>query len=166
MDAERRAELIVRRQTMNAARRERAWRQWFEPALGAIEAAGTPHRFLRWDEEPGWQPGWIPHGYSSMPWSRLPLTIDVQLPPGEGAARAAELVRVAIAERAAPDAELRIMQDSMSLMLRRDDLFAHLEDVLAGGWEAWIAEPGRDWIIEADPYHVYLCERGFPEDAA
>lgn len=151
MDAERRRQLEERRKFAQARWRTKQWREGLQPALGALEAAGEPFRVYGFGDAPKWNPGWIPSGYTYIPWYDLE-GVNIRKPINERS-EMADVLRELLAERMAPEEEVLFVGEGKgwSFGMPRRVFDVHAEALLDTAWDnAFLAHPPRQWLIYAD----------------
>ncbi len=148
MDAERRKQLEERRKFAQARWRASQWRETLQPAIGALEAADEQFRVFGLGEAPHWNPGWIPAGYSYIPWHELG-GVGIRKPINERS-EMAQVMRELLAERMGPDEEVLFVGDgkAWSFGMPRRVFDRHAEVLLDTAWDcAFLAHPPRQWLI-------------------
>lgn len=151
MDAERRRQLEERRKFAQARWRTKQWREGLQPALGALEVSGEPFRVYGVGDAPKWNPGWIPSGYTYIPWYDLE-GVNIRKPINERS-EMADVLRELLAERMAPEEEVLFVGEGKgwSFGMPRRVFDVHVEALLDTAWDnAFLAHPPRQWLIYAD----------------
>ncbi|MGX7927326.1 hypothetical protein ACWPMX_12240 [Tsuneonella sp. HG094] len=151
MDADRRKALEERRRFMHERLAARAFREGIEPALSAMEAANEKFRVYRLGTEPQWNPGWVPAGYSYIPWQVLE---GVHTSPRiDEREQMAEFMTGLLADRVEQDGDLLFVPDGKgwSVGLTRDVWERHAVALLDAAWDsAYLVAPPAQWLIFGD----------------
>jgi hypothetical protein len=182
MTEARRAELARRIAEMEARKRAQArqdrddgLRAALAPILEPLEAAGEPHELVDMSKVENWLPGWVPWGWSEMPWHLAPVARGLRWWPHDSpepdiALRDAT-ARQWLGELASDDAPVLIVYQDywMGLRVSKAVALRHLPAALAAMPEyrdVWILSPPHDWIIRLDMTGVIDAFEGKPATPA
>ncbi|MDF7776488.1 hypothetical protein P1X14_14630 [Sphingomonas sp. AOB5] len=182
MTESRRAELDRRLAGMRARKRDQARQDWDEslrqalaPILDPLEMAGEPHALVPMSQVRDWIPGWVPWGWSEMPWHLAPVARGLRWWPLDTPepdialrdATAAEWLD-ALADNETP--VLIVYEDYWTaLRVSKAVALRHLPAALAAMPEyrdVWILSPPHDWIIRLDMTGVIEAYEGKPPSAS
>lgn len=181
MTESRRAELARRLAEMEARKREQAKQEWktglrasLAPVLDPLEAAGDPYELVDMSQVHDWIPGWVPWGWTEMPWHLAPVVRGLRWWPLDSEPDIA--LRDATAtewldELAPDDAPVLIVYQDywMALRVSKPVALRHLPAALAAMPEyrdVWILSPPHDWIIRLDMTGVIDAFEGKPPTRA
>lgn len=152
MDPDRRAALLKRREKLRHDLHRNRQLAGLEDLRAGLASAGETFEILYRGEVPEWTPGWIPRGYSRIPWHLTPAAEETWFKKDIRARNAA--FAHALARVAEPHEELLFVFEGHGASFRMARTVAErhvaliLRDRASSLAPVWVTSPPGQWLIE------------------